>query len=479
MSRMPWPTASSTESKPSMRANAPLQAISAAVRSRDVDREQRAFEQLLIARRQRNGRSCQRCIRGRRRGDTGIGHDSRRAAAGRGASSPRLWRSRRRYSARRLMPSTLAAAIRLPFTCRRTSRMCSRSISSSWAGASRARAPLPAVRTRGGGAAGVSGPKAPVELAFGHQSAVGQHARAFDDVLQLADVAFPLGLEQQAFGRRRQAGHRLVHPLRAGAHERGGEIRNVFAPIAEWRKGDLHDVQTIEEIAAEAAAAATSARRSRLVAAITRDVDLLRLQRADALHLAVLERAQQLGLDRQRQLADLVEEQRAALAASNTPAFDSTAPVNAPRTWPNSSLSKSVSTTAEQLIVTNGLLRRGQPDGRRARRAPCPCRFRRSQHDLRVRCQPLDETEQLLHDGAAPEHPAELQLFGDLAFERDNLRPTLQLHADGDQHVAQSIESNGFVRYSRAPSLIASTALSTAAYAVMRMTSHPGTLARI
>ena len=32
--------------------------------------------------------------------------------------------------------------------------------------------------------------------------------------------------------------------------------------------------------------------------------------------------------------------------------------MNAPRTWPNSSLSNSVSTTAEQLIVTNGLLRR-------------------------------------------------------------------------------------------------------------------------
>jgi hypothetical protein len=45
-------------------------------------------------------------------------------------------------------------------------------------------------------------------------------------------------------------------------------------------------------------------------------------------------------------------------AASKTPIFDSTAPVNAPRTWPNSSLSNSVSTTAEQLIVTNGLLRR-------------------------------------------------------------------------------------------------------------------------
>src|SRR6185436_6536711 len=37
------------------------------------------------------------------------------------------WRSRRRYNARRLMPSILAAAMRFPLTCRRTSTMCPRS----------------------------------------------------------------------------------------------------------------------------------------------------------------------------------------------------------------------------------------------------------------------------------------------------------------------------------------------------------------
>ena len=45
-------------------------------------------------------------------------------------------------------------------------------------------------------------------------------------------------------------------------------------------------------------------------------------------------------------------------AASKAPPFDSTAPVNAPRTWPNSSLSNRLSTTAAQLIVTKGLFRR-------------------------------------------------------------------------------------------------------------------------
>ena len=56
--------------------------------------------------------------------------------------------------------------------------------------------------------------------------------------------------------------------------------------------------------------------------------------------LARLEHAQQLRLQRERQLADLVEEQRAAVGRPRTaPARSATAPVNAPRTWPNSSLS--------------------------------------------------------------------------------------------------------------------------------------------
>ena len=63
-----------------------------------------------------------------------------------------------------------------------------------------------------------------------------------------------------------------------------------------------------------------------------------------------------LACDRQRQLADLVEEQRAAVARARTgPACRSRAPVKAPRSWPNSSLSSSVSGSAPQLTATNGL----------------------------------------------------------------------------------------------------------------------------
>ena len=46
-------------------------------------------------------------------------------------------------------------------------------------------------------------------------------------------------------------------------------------------------------------------------------------------------------------------------AVSSFPFFCATAPVNAPFSWPNSSLSSSVSVIAAQLIATNGFSARG------------------------------------------------------------------------------------------------------------------------
>ena len=48
------------------------------------------------------------------------------------------------------------------------------------------------------------------------------------------------------------------------------------------------------------------------------------------------------------------------LASSNLPGFSLVAPVNAPRSWPNSSDSSSSLGSAAQLIFTNGLPRRGE-----------------------------------------------------------------------------------------------------------------------
>ena len=72
---------------------------------------------------------------------------------------------------------------------------------------------------------------------------------------------------------------------------------------------------------------------------------------------AFLQHAQQLGLQWQADLADLVEEERAAVGLrEQTRRHRCTAPVKAPRTWPKSSLSSSVSGSAAQSTATNGAL---------------------------------------------------------------------------------------------------------------------------
>ena len=67
-------------------------------------------------------------------------------------------------------------------------------------------------------------------------------------------------------------------------------------------------------------------------------------------------------------------------------------------------------------------------------------RFAGQEHDLRVRRQPLNQAERLLHGGAAAEHAAELELARHLAFEGDDVRAAFDLHPDLDEHLTQAIE---------------------------------------
>ena len=79
------------------------------------------------------------------------------------------------------------------------------------------------------------------------------------------------------------------------------------------------------------------------------------LGRADGPHLLLLQHAQQLHLQRQRHVADFVEEHRPAVGRLEQPLVSRTAPVNGPCTWPNSSDSSSCSGMAPQLTATKGL----------------------------------------------------------------------------------------------------------------------------
>src|SRR5204863_7152510 len=139
-----------------------------------------------------------------------------------------------------------------------------------------------------------------------------------------------------------------------------------------------------------------------------------------------LERAQQFRLHRERELANLVEEQGAAL-----------------RHLENARLrldgaGKGAAYVTEQLALEQRVDDRRTVD-RHERPVPPRARLMKrargelfsgpglaaDQDDLRVRRQALNQAEDLLHRGAASQHSTELELPGNLALERDHLRAAL------------------------------------------------------
>ena len=139
-----------------------------------------------------------------------------------------------------------------------------------------------------------------------------QQQRLLDRRAQLAHVALPDVLDA---GAQRGAGQRLgraAEALRRVLQEVLDQQRNVLAPLGERRDDELDDAQPVVEILAELPGAH---RRLEILVGGGEHahVDLERLVAADALELALLQRAQQLGLRLERHVADLVEEQRAAV----------------------------------------------------------------------------------------------------------------------------------------------------------------------
>ena len=135
-----------------------------------------------------------------------------------------------------------------------------------------------------------------------------QGERARDHVLELAHVARPVvGLQERArLGRDRRA---LAAPVLR--REVLGEERHVLAPVAQRRDPDRDDVEPVVEVLAELAGL-----HRRLEVAVRRGdhprVHRDRLVRADAPDRPLLQRAQQARLEPGPDVADLVEEERAA-----------------------------------------------------------------------------------------------------------------------------------------------------------------------
>ena len=91
-----------------------------------------------------------------------------------------------------------------------------------------------------------------------------------------------------------------------------------------------------------------------MVAASTRTSMRIGLLAAEALDRPLLQRAQELGLQLDRHVADLVEIERAAVRSSSLPSRRSFASVNAPRSCPNISDSRSVAGIAAHETATKG-----------------------------------------------------------------------------------------------------------------------------
>ena len=141
---------------------------------------------------------------------------------------------------------------------------------------------------------------------------VGEHDGAEHRVLELAHVAGPGIALQQAQRVLGDAADALAFLGGKARHEVLRELRHVAEALAQRRHPDGEHVHAVVEVLAELPVA----HQLDHVAVGGRDqaeIDLQRFLRSDRIDLAVLQRAQQLHLRVERQLADLVEEQRAAV----------------------------------------------------------------------------------------------------------------------------------------------------------------------
>ena len=141
--------------------------------------------------------------------------------------------------------------------------------------------------------------------------ALGQQDGPVDGVLQLAHVAAPVVRLQQGHGVVVDGRDRHAVGVGVLAHEVLAQDLDVARPLAQRRQVHVDDVEAEIEVLAELAGADLFfqvAVRGRQHA----DIDLDRLGAADAVDLALLDGAQQLGLEARIHLGDFIEQQGAA-----------------------------------------------------------------------------------------------------------------------------------------------------------------------
>ena len=149
-----------------------------------------------------------------------------------------------------------------------------------------------------------------------HGARLGQRHGAPHFVGEFAHVARPVVEQQVLGGGLADPDARLAAFLLAPLEEVIEQQRNLLAPLAQRRNRQLHDVEAVVQVIAEPSL------RDQLVeigvgGRHDPHVDGDRRRLAERMHVARLEEAEQLGLHVHADLADFVEEQRAAGGAAD------------------------------------------------------------------------------------------------------------------------------------------------------------------
>ncbi len=139
-----------------------------------------------------------------------------------------------------------------------------------------------------------------------------QHHGAADRVLQFADIARPGVADQALGGIGGEAGKGRPSSGRVAGEEGPREQQQRRRRAAQRRHVDRQDMQPVEQVLAEAAGGDLGEGIA-IGGADDADIDAANAGIADRLHGAALDEAQELGLQAEIHLADLVEEQRAAI----------------------------------------------------------------------------------------------------------------------------------------------------------------------
>ena len=194
----------------------------------------------------------------------------------------------------RMRAAPLPPLMRHP-VCSSTSRIWRRSTSSSVNAGSRDQGRLQAIRQHN--------PK---------RGPVGQNHRPLDDIAEFTDVARPGVVSERLHRPARDVLDDLAELPAKLLDEGPDERRNVFPAVAQRRNVNGKHLEAEEQVLAEP----ILAHRLTEVAIAGRnqaDIDLHGSAAAQSLEGAILQHPQQFGLQLERELADLVEKQRAAI----------------------------------------------------------------------------------------------------------------------------------------------------------------------